>query len=258
MVTDQLTLDEGRLLSVVENHLAAIGEIIRDPTRVSVLEPLLAPGFTWQTPSEAAGDSVIRDRASYLAMLGIPDLLPEHERFVELKVVLLAATVQGRRVAGECASEGIRRDGLRYANRYHQLWHFDDDHRIVEYRIYGDTANTASVRDEGLALRVSTILDCFAASDTALAEGLLANDLIWTFPNGAGGDIVLNKSAILDQIARGRVLRPLADGTFSQSGRVIVEVEDEDGRHRVLVCLLVAGMIARVREYGGPPSERRA
>ncbi len=184
-------------------------------------------------------------------MLGRPDLLPAHERFVALEVRLLDSTVEGLRIAGETISEGFRQDGLRYANRYHQLWRFDDDDRIVEYRIYADTLNVAAVQAEGIERIALAFIECLAQGDAQQATGLLADSFCWLVRHGERAEEMLDKAAALgrirDEPANG--LAALPGGVLVQNDRVAIETVDPCAGWRQIMLRFDHGRIVAMRDY---------
>jgi ketosteroid isomerase-like protein len=168
-----LSATEQAHLATVRAHLAAVVAVAADPGRLPELAALLADDFTWCLPSANAERGVTRSREAYLGMLANPALVPEPAQFARLELRLVAATVQGDRVAAETESIGARRDGLEYHNYYHQVWRFDAAGRILEYRIYDDTEHVAATHVAGNLQVVQRFFAALSAGDTAAVAACL-------------------------------------------------------------------------------------
>lgn len=245
------TDDERRRLAVVRSHLYMLGEVTRDPGRVSDLAALLAEDFIWQTPSTDPARGVARDRASYLALFANADQAPVAECLVELEVELLAVTVQGKRIAGETMSTGRRGDGITYSNRYHQLWRFDDDDRIAEYRIYADTQHLAALHAAGHELIARRFIDGLALGATDRVTDILGDGLRWHIHHSSGERQIFDRAGALLHIAAEPLagLAPVADAMPSHGDETVVEAAMPSGATHLFFLTFEAGLIAGIREY---------
>lgn len=246
-----LSNEEQRRLDMASYHLSLLGQILHDRQRVHDLSALLADDFFWQTPSVDTARGARRDKASYLALLANPDLLPEAERFTALAVKMLAATVHDRRVAGEAISTGLRADGIPYSNRYHQLWLFNDDDRIAEYHIYSDTQHVAEVHAEGHKLVARRFIDGLAEGNADTVTRVLADDLHWHLNHSTSGTQTFDSTTALTHIAATPCtgLKPRISGIIAQDDKVVVEAELQSGTSHVFVLTLAKGLITEIREY---------
>ncbi|XHR99375.1 hypothetical protein ACFB49_09710 [Sphingomonas sp. DBB INV C78] len=245
------TDEDYRHLAVVQAHLSLLAAVTRDPSRTDELAALLAEDFTWQTPSIDPARGQTRDRASYLALFANPALVPAAERLVELEVELLAVTVQGKRVAGETLSSGRRGDGIAYGNRYHQLWLFDDNGQIAEYRIYADTLQVAALHTAGHELVARRLIDGLACGSADRVVDILGAGLRWQIHRPSGEVEIFDRTAALSRITHEPLisLAPIRDTILSQGETMVVETALPSGQLHLFFLTFEAGLIAVVREY---------
>jgi ketosteroid isomerase-like protein len=252
-----LTAAERAHIATAEAHLAAVAAVAADPARLPQLEALLAQDFTWCIPSANPARGVTRSRSDYLGMLANPAIVPEPAQFAHLELRILATTVQGDRLAAESESVGWRRDGLEYHNYYHQVWRFDAEGRIVEYRIYDDSEHVAATHTAGNLQVVHRFLAALATGDSAALDADLAESFTLVVPTAAGAARTLDKpatlAAVAEQRARGCLpdVELLPDGITACGDRIAVEARTTRPaitQHH-LVFQLERYRIAVVRDY---------
>jgi ketosteroid isomerase-like protein len=257
-----ITAQERAHVAAVHAHMAAVVAVAADPAALPRLASLLADDFTWCTPSANPQRGVVRSRADYLAMLSNPAVVPEPARFASLDLRIQSTLVQGCRVAGESESIGQRRDGLAYHNYYHQLWRFDDHGRILEYRIYDDSAHVAAIHAAGNVKIVREFLESFAAASPFDVASQLADELTWTVQSATtaaqpiGKQKTLAIRANLHTSGQRLIIEIAPDGITADGDRIAVEATSvrheaqraQTSRHHC-VFLLEGGLIKTIREY---------
>lgn len=140
---------------------------------------MLADNFTWVTPTTQWDRFHRGDKADYIRRITVD----QADRYATGSTYrILHTTAQDDRVAIEMLSAINLKDGTKTQNRYHLLYRFDADGKLLEARHYLDTA--AKVNDDRAAnTRIAlAFLDAVAKGAGDAAGKLLAEDVRWIVP----------------------------------------------------------------------------
>lgn len=227
------TNDEARNVDRVRRHLKCITDLVNNPSALSELEALLAPDFCWVTPSMDRNTGGVRTRDDYLSLFHSGAGVQPPYGFVSLHMQVHRLMADGAWVSGETESTGERADGLSYENLYHQAWCFNSEGKIVEYRIYNDTARIGelevSSRRQSIELLLRTLTMEHADGECGL---VMEEDATWVceMPGGRSNQqrltSLLSRVISLGELNRRRITLN-HKRTFSSADAVLVEARSE-------------------------------
>ncbi len=93
----------------------------------------------------AAGDCFFSGNHDYEGFFKISEVLFPVFKKHGFGFIVKEMTAEGNRVAVELESKATHNDGTPYQNKYHFLFVFDDDGKILEYKEYMDTKHAADI-----------------------------------------------------------------------------------------------------------------
>lgn len=236
--------------------MALVASLVTDKLKLSELQAVLAEDFTWQTPSADPARGAPLSKAIYLAVVTA-------DAFASLDLKVLTTTAQDNRVAAESESNGVRKDGIPYKNRYHSLWEFNPDGKISRYRIYHDTQHIADIQTLAHTQIALAFLDALTAGKPDQAEPLLANDITWKAHHTNHTGLSMDKAATLaaitgiHQVLPGFTIEPDPATITAQHNRVALQASSKathiNGRPYSNVYhflfTIESGKIQRIDEY---------
>lgn len=246
-----LTPEERRNVAAAYEQLDAAMVGWRDPAEGRRrLDAVLADDFVWFVPTSDPARQARGTKQDYIDYVTVF----QHENYLPgSRVEIFAHTVHGGRVATEMLSDIVRKDGSSYRNRYHQLFQFNDQGRVREYRLYMDSAVIVTDAFAACERAARAFIEALPSGKAARIGQHVTSDFCWAPANG--GDP-------LDLEALSEILRGVkAKGAFSLeivpegliAGQDIFSVEAASGPGVVhsLVATLEEGLIARVEEFSG-------
>jgi ketosteroid isomerase-like protein len=215
---------------------------------------VLADDMVWFIPTSDPARQFRKTKQDYIEYV----TNFQHRNFLAgSRVEIFAHTAQGNRVATEMISDITFKDGSPYRNRYHQLFKFNDVGRVVEYRLYQDSAvrvDDAIAACERLVVAFVVALSSGAEQDV---RAKVTDEFRW-YP--AAGSDPIDGTALFAMISRPRAvgkglgLKIIEEGIVAEENVASVEVASAPGVIHSLVIARDGNRIASVAEFSSGKS----